>query len=224
MKNLIFILIAFLFLGCSSLEIKNKNLIRPEYKFQKSYVLRQSPADFINYFDVWKYDPIDFADYASIKELNEAKLFTAYEKITLVGGNYIINDKVNKKKYELKQIFAKEIPKDTIKYEIFLDDKVIATIIQPDPTEKLNFNLIYNEKTYILTGVIKNYGIDVHSFEFTISHNTDVIGSIFKQYSAVANNFEIYINRQFRNIEDSIFICLAVFVHHILKENGYQYK
>lgn len=224
MKKLFIILITVLLLGCSSLEIKNKNLIRPEYKFQKSYVLRQLPADFINYFDVWKYDPIDLADYASIKELNEAKLFTAYEKITLVGGDYIINDKVNKKKYELKQIFSKEIPTDTVKYEISLDGKVIATIVQPDPIEKMNFNVVYNDKTYTFNGVIKNLGIDIHSFDFTIAHNTDTMGSIFKQYSAVANNLEIYINRQFKNIEDPIFICLAVFVHQILKENGYQYK
>jgi hypothetical protein len=219
MKNIIIIFAAILLIGCSTLEVKNKNLIRPEYKFQKTYVLRQAVGDFINYFDVWENEPVDFSDYADIKEMDDARIFTVVEKITLVGNEYLITDKKNKVKYELKQKIGKDTHKDKTEYEIYLNNNMIVDIIQPDAMEKFDFNVLYNNKTYSLKGMIKGVNSDIHSFDFTILHNDDVMGTIFKEYSAMTNNYEVIINRQFKNIED-----LAVFVHQILKEKGYQYK
>ncbi len=224
MKRLIIILSVLLLLGCSSLDLRNQNLVRPEYKFQKTYLLRQAVGDFINYFDVWKNEPVDFMDFESLQQMNDAKLFTAAEKITLVGNDYIINDRVNKKKYELTQDLSKHSYRDIERYNIVLDKKRIARIVQADPENKFDFAITYEGKTYDLNGQIKQVGMDINSFEFTLMHGDDNLGTIFKEFSYVLNNYEIIINRQFDNIDDPLFICLAVFVHQVLKENGYQYK
>ncbi len=252
-KPLIFIIIisAIIFSSCTSLQVKEKNLTRPVYTFQKTLILEQVVGDFTPYFNVWKNYPIDYSDFKTLKDQDEAKLFTAQKKVTFSGNEFIIKDKVNKCKYKLIQEERKSKDDSYFIYSIYKEDKIIGLITQPDIHEDFNFQyeevdnlpsiknlgLIKNKMTalpvsstaeikkkYKIEGEIKKSGEEIFSFIFQIKHNEDNLCSIFKQYSYAVNKYEIIINREFKNLDEPILICIGVFIDQVLKESGYQYK
>lgn len=224
MKKIIIILLSLLLLCCSFKEIRNENLARPEYEFQKSYVLKQMPADFMTYFNVWKNYPVDVSEFDSIKDIKAAKDFSVRQKIQLVKNEFIVNDINNNLKYFLKEETGFDNPLKLKVYSILQDDILIGTLTQNDNYSFLNFEYSKEGKKYNIDGVEKKFGTNTHSFIFTIKHKEDELGTVFKEYSNFSNKYEIIINRQFKNLNDTEFICFGVFLDQILKENGYKFK
>ena len=222
-KIILFFIIFSIIISCNLQDIRVQNLTRPKYEFQKSYVLQQVPGEFFIFFDVWKYLPVDFIDFATIKQMNDAKAFTVMQKIKLVDNEYVIFDRIANKKYLLKQEFSKTLD-DYIDFTISYENNIIGKIDQVDINDQWYYEYTQGDKKYTITGEIKKSGTDIQSFEFEIKHGEDELGTIFKEYSYFKNNYEIFINRKFKNIEDHTFIILAVFIDQILRENGYKFK
>lgn len=228
-KTLSFIFIIFISIflkSCIMMQIDDQNLIKPSFDFQKTYILKHIPLYFMDYYNVWKYEPFDVLEFTSVKELKKSKLFFARQQITLVGNNFFIEDNVNKKKYILKQEFFPEKKEDKlINYSIYQDEIIIGTINQLDKYNTLEFHFNYKNNTYIIKGQLNKIENNIHSFIFNIIEpNLEItLGSIFKKYLYLKNEYEIVINREQNIIEDPLFICFGVFVDQILKENGYQF-
>ncbi len=226
-KILIFItmiLLSFLLNQCIMIQVEDQNSIRPNFDFEKTYFLKHMPLYFMAYYNVWKYEPVDVLEFTSIKELKKSKLFVARQQITLVGNNFFIEDRVNSKKYELKEEFLNN-NKEIINYSIYQEKNLIGTINQLDIYNTFLFEFIYNGNNYVIQGRINKFSDRIHSFVFDIKdiNSGSTLGSIYKQYTYFKNEYEIIINREYEIIEDPIFICFGVFIDQLLKENGYQY-
>jgi|GEM_PF-5158585 len=225
MKKIIIFFIGLLLIGCSARDIREDSLKKPEFEFQKSYVLRQVPGDFIAYFNVWKNLPIDYTYFESLEDIRSAKYYTARQRITIIGNNYLIKDRVNKKDYELIQDLNVDNPEHLNIYSILHDGKVIGTINQVDKDMDYYYEYDqFDDKKYIIEGEIKQFGINIHSFVFTIKHKDDTLGVIYKENNYVKNHYDITINREYKNIEDHIFICFSLMIDSVLREKGYKYK
>lgn len=221
---IIIILLSFLLNQCIMVQVEDQNAIKPNFDFEKTYFLKHVPLYFMDYYNVWKYEPIDILEFTSINELKKSKLFVARQQITLVGNNFFIEDRVNSKKYELKEEFLNE-NKELINYSIYQDKTLIGTINQLDIYNTFLFEFIYKGNNYIIQGRTNKLSESIHSFIFEIKDINlgNTLCSIYKQYSYFKNEYEIIINREYDIIEDPIFICFGVFVDQLLKENGYQY-
>lgn len=223
MKKIVLFLIIFIVISCNLQDVREQNLTRPKFEYQKTYVLQQAPGEFFIYFNVWKSLPVDFLDFENIKQMNEAKAFTARQKIQLIGNEYLIIDRITNKKYTLKQHFNKSLD-DLVSFTISDENSIIGIIDQIDIYDIWYYEYTQGDKKYTIKGEIKKIGTDIQSIIFTIKHNDDELGTIFKEFSYFKNNYEIFINRKFNNIEDPIFISFGVFIDQILRENGYKFK
>jgi hypothetical protein len=209
--------------NCELDDMKNKYLERPKFDFQKTYLLRQAPMYFSIYYSVWKNIPVDVMEFNSIKDIKEGKVFDAHKRIELVKNSYVIEDNVNKKKYLLKQ----ESPSDELlNFSISSDNKMLASIKQIEKKDILNFDFTYKERNFQIIGEMRKSGDTVYSFVYEIKDKDKnrMIGKIFKEYKNFLNEYEIYINREFGFVEDPIFINLGIFIDHVLRINGYQYR
>lgn len=228
-KVILFILIILfsIFLkSCVMFQADDQNLIKPSFDFQKTYILKHIPLYFMDYYNVWKYEPFDVLEYSNVKQLKKAKLFFARQQITLVGNNFFIQDNIENKQYKLKQEFFPDIKDNQlVNYSIYKDDTIIGTINQIDKYTTFEFNFYYKNNTYIFKGQINKVENIIHSFIFKViePNSSVVLGSIYKKYLYLKNESEIVINRDQNIIEDPIFICFGVLVDQLLKENGYQF-
>jgi hypothetical protein len=216
-------LLIFIIAGCELDDAKNKYLERPKFDFQKTYLLRQVPMYFSIYYSVWKNVPVDVLEFNSIKDIKNAKVFDAHKRIELVKNSYEIEDNVNKKKYLLKQVSSEG---ELLNFSISADKKTIASIKQLENRDILNYEFTYKERNFQITGEMRKSADTVYSFSYEIKDKDKnrVIGKIFKEYKNFLNEYEIYINREFGFVEDPIFINLGVFIDHVLRTNGYQYR
>lgn len=221
---IIIILLSFLLNQCIMVQVEDQTAIRPDFDFEKTYFLKHMPIYFMAYYNVWKYEPIDILEYGSIKEFKKSKLFTARQQITLVGNNFFVEDKVNNKKYELKEEFLNK-NKELINYSIFQEKTLIGSINQINIHNTFLFEFIYNGNNYIIQGRPNKASESIHSFTFEIKDVNlgNTLCGIYKKYDYFKNEYEIIINREYDIIEDPIFICFGVFVDQLLKENGYQF-
>lgn len=221
---IIIILLSFLLNQCIMVQIEDQNAIRPNFDFEKTYFLKHMPLYFMAYYNVWRYEPVDLLEFTSINELKKSKLFVARQQITLVGNNFFIEDRVNSKKYELKEEFLNK-NNELINYSIYQEKALIGTINQIDTFNTFLFEFIYKGNNYIIQGRINKFSDSINSFIFEIKDINlgKTLCSIYKKYSYFKNEYEIIINREYNVIEDPIFICFGVFVDQLLKENGYQY-
>ncbi len=225
MKKIAILFIIILSISCFSQQVKKENLTRSSFEYQKTFILRQMPVDFITIYNVWKYYPVDFTEFTNFKEMQEAKLFKVKQKITFIGNHFVISDKTSGKKFDLIEEYNIDSSSDgIITYKIHEDKKIIGTINQIYSNELFTYDFIYKDETYKIEGEIKKFGQNIHSFVFNIKTNDAILGTIFKQYKYFQNEYEIIINRAYNNIDDPIFICFGVFIDQILKENGYFYK
>jgi len=184
--------------------------------------LRQAPLYFSIHYNVWKNLPIDMMNLGdSIGEFKAMKSFKAVQKIELVGQSFEIEDRINKKKYLLKQ----ENDIDNKKYyTISSEDRQIGEIKQLEVKNILNFELSYKNRTFQINGEIKKLSGKTYGFLYEIKDGNRSICKVFKELKYFMSEYEISINREFGFIDDPIFITTGVFIDSILRENGYQYK
>ena len=155
---LIFIIFTSLLLkNCIMIHIEDQSSIKPTYNFQKTYILKHIPLNFMAYYNVWKYEPFIVSDFTSIKEMKKSKLFTAIQQITFVGNNFFIEDKVNNNKYQLKQELFPTKGDNIINYSIYQSDTIIGTINQIDKNNTLLFLFNYKNNTYIIHGEMNKF-------------------------------------------------------------------
>lgn len=223
MKKTFLLLGLILLFGCSSQEVVDKDKLRPDFDFQKTYILRQNPFAFTTYYNVWKYLPIAIIDFEKPKDIRAAKYFNVRQQISLIGNNFLVRDLEKDKKYLLKEELLNNSD-DLINYSISENGITICNIKQITKKDILNFDLIINEKTYKITGEIKKKGENALAFTFSVNDENVLLCKIIKEYLYFDNAYEIVVNREFSPIKDLMYICVGVFLDQILKENGYQYK
>lgn len=216
-----------IFTGCltDSDDTKKQMLVRPQFDFQKTYLLRQAPLYFSIHYNVWKSVPINLFDFDSIQDFQNAKQFKVFQKITLIDNIYNIEDRVNKKKYVLKNEKTDDSDK-FLTYSINSENKSIGLIKQVEEKNIFNFELKYKDRIFLINGSKKNSEDNIYGFVYEIidKDKNRKLGVIFKEYKYYINEYEIYINREFGIVEDPIFIALGVFIDQVLRENDYQYK
>ncbi|MBN2545229.1 MAG: hypothetical protein JXB50_05480 [Spirochaetes bacterium] len=213
-----------IFFNCFSQEVKQQNLRRPVFDFQKTYLLRQVPAEFITNYNVWKNVPLNLSEYPDLKTMLNDRYFTARKRFTLDYNKFIINDKVNKKTFNLEESETIENNIRLLTYSINDSKETVCTIKQIEEKDFLNYDILYKTRKYQFNGVIKKLDNNIHSFEFSVKNQDKILGFIFKEFRYSSNEYEIIINQKYNDFEDSYFICFGVFVDQILKQNGYRYK
>jgi hypothetical protein len=221
------LLMIMVFSNCltDSDETKKQMLVRPKFDFQKTYLLRQAPLYFSIHYNVWKSVPINLMDFDTIQDYKDAKQFKVFQKITLVGNVFNIDDRVNKKQYVLKDEKT-DISDKFLTYSISSNNKSIGLIKQAEENNFLNYELDYKDRAFLINGSIKKSEDNVYGFVYEIidKDKNRNLGMIFKEYKYYINEYEIYINREFGIVEDPIFITLGVFLDQVLRDHGYQYK
>lgn len=224
MKKIFFLLIIVSLLSCTYHQILLKEKFkRPEFNHQHTYILRQLPFDFLTFFTVWKNFPVTYTELDSIDKIKRASDYTAYQKIQLFKNSFVIKDKIKNTKYQLIQDYS-DNSSDLVKYKIKKKNSIIGIISQNSTDNFLDYTFMYNRKEYRFTGKINQVGNNVHSFDFTISNNGKILATVYKEYLYLVNRYEIIINRQYKDIEDPVYICMGVLTNQILKDNGYHYK
>ncbi len=223
MKKIFLLLSLLTLICCSSQEVIDKDKLRPEFDFQKTYILRQNPFAFTTYYNVWKYLPITLFDFEKPKDFKKAKYFNIRQKISIIGNSFVVRDIENDEKYILKQELD-DVPDNLIIYSILQNEVLLGNIVQIENKNILDYNLTLNGKTYSIKGEIKKRGDNVLAFTFNINDKDILLCKIIKEYLYFDNAYEIVVNKEFSTLNDSMYICVAVFLDQILKENGYQYK
>ncbi len=223
-KFILLILILIIFFSCYSQDIKQQNLKRPVFDFQKTYLLRQLPAEFITNYNVWKNVPLNLSVYPDLKTMLNDRYFTARKKFTLDYCRFVINDKANKKALDLEESETTENNIRLLTYQIKDGKQTICTIKQVEEKDFFNYEISYKNRKYQLSGAIKKLDNNMHSFEFSVKNQDKILGNIFKEFRYAVNEYEIIINEKYNDFEDSIFICFGIFIDQILKQNGYRYK
>jgi hypothetical protein len=220
----IFIFVLMLTLtGCLSLEVRKQNLTSPKFETEKVYFLQQMMVEVLTTYDVWKEHPVDLSEYDTIEQMNEAKLFYAEEIPSLNTRSFRINDNLNKIQYTLF-IDHLDTTRDSYTLTLKQKDYTIAVMKQFYDDDIFVYSLTVNSNKYEITGELKKFGEITQSFLFNIKNGPDIFGYIFKKYGYFINEYEIIINKKFKEIPDGVFISLAVGIDQILKEKGFQYK
>jgi len=224
MKFILRVLILIIFFSCYSRDIKQQNLKRPVFDLQKTYLLRQVPAEFITNYNVWKNVPLNLSEYPDLKTMLNDRYFTARKKFKLDYNQFIINDRVNKKSLDLEETEITENNIRMLSYLIKDEKETICTIKQTEEKNFLNYDILYKNRTYQFNGEIKKLDNNIHSFEFSVKNQDKTLGFIFKEFRYSVNEYEIMINQKYNDFEDSIYICFGIFIDQILKQNGFRYK
>jgi len=213
-----------LYSGCFSKDVKEKSLERPVFNLQKTYILKQFPVEFITHYNVWKNVPLNPMDYPDAKAMLEDRYFTARKKMTIDSSQFIVRDLVNNKRYDMAESEKIKNEEKLISYRINQGKNSICAIDQTDKGDIFNFEISYNNKNYILTGEKKQLNDNIYSFVYSVKNADIVLGTVFKEFRYFSNEYEIIINREYKDIEDPVFICIGIMIDQLLKENGYRFK
>ncbi len=203
-------MLIIIFTNCGYIEVKNKNLIKPNFENQKTLILNQNTISFNTSFKVYEYG-----------EENNT-LFKITKKSNILTLSYEIKDIKN------KNIYLLEEEENNLFYIKDKDNKIIGTIKNFYVNEYLNFEFNYNNKDYILTG--EKNSLNENTIYYITYKILDKInknknlGYIYKQFYYMKNEYDIIINKNFNELNENIFIILTIFIDNILKKNGFFYR
>ncbi|HOF01943.1 MAG TPA: hypothetical protein PK385_09635 [Spirochaetota bacterium] len=221
LKYFIIQLVIFIIIqGCGYVDLKNKNLIEPTFKSEKSMVMVQSVFEFIPSFNVFT---TKYGVFFSPEDKIDGTLFKITKKASLFEDIYIINDvKKNEKLY-----FSNGAPDnfDRKTFKIYNDNTDLAVIYQKFKENYESFKLSYKQTDYDLTvDIKKNVGNTIDSVVLTVASDAGVLFNVFKRQLYFRNNYNMIVNEDLNVFDDSIIASVSVFFDYVLKENGISYK
>lgn len=221
LKFFVIQLIVFIIIqGCGYVDLKNKNLIEPNFKSEKNMVMIQSVFEFIPSFNVFT---TNYGVFLTPEDKKEGTLFNITKKPSLFEDIYIINaPKKNDKLY-----FSDGTPDsfDRKTFKIYNDNTDLVVISQKFKENYESFKLSYKQTDYDLTVDVKgNIANTIDSVVLSVSSNAGVLFNVFKRQLYFRNNYNMIINEDLNIFDDSLIVSVSVFFDYILKENGVSYK
>lgn len=218
------IFIAFLLSGCLSSDLNENKVNKNIFDIQKTYYLRQMPVEFTTIYNVWKHLPINLGEYPDLKSMREDKYFQARKRFTINNARFIVKDIPNKKTYYLEENLTDDNPDKLYNYIIKDDKDILLKITQKDRLDIFTYNVFYKDKILKITCDVIKTGNNIQSFNYTVKDNDIILAYINKQFKYFINEYEIIINRNYREIADYNYIIFGIMLDQILKENGYRLK
>ncbi|HOV13311.1 MAG TPA: hypothetical protein PK771_03415 [Spirochaetota bacterium] len=225
MKKLFLMIFVVIFMmNCGYMETKKESLTRPVFEECETLYFNRFPIDFVPTYYVWNALYSQFVDSADMKE---GTLFKIVKKPSIEKNIFTINDLKNKVDYTLIENI--DLSSDFI-YSIKTGLKEIGVIKQFDRDDIYKYTLISGDKSFFIEGtprIQKTTGVNpdiIHSFNFVVRDDKNVICNIFKENYIFKNEYEIIIDRKINSLNDSTFVILTVFIDQILRENSLDFK
>ncbi len=210
------------------METKKENLRRTSFAEQETLYLNRFPIDIIPTYYVWD---AKYSEFLDMEDAKEGTLYKAINKPNIEKNIYSLSDIKNKTELTLIENID---PSSDFLYEITLGKKRVAVIKAIDKDDIFNYDLVINDHSsddfYRIEGkskAMKTTGVNpdiIHGFGFDIKKEDLTYCSIFKEYYVFKNEYEIIVNKSQDIIDNSIFVCVSLFIDLILKENGYEFR
>ena len=228
-KNRIIILILFgftlflVFLGCGYSQVRQKNLERPTFKFQDTYILLRAPFEIITP-SYTVYSP----DYPALWDITDKKSNTLYKinkKISLGENSFVIKGQDSGISYNLVENYITNTKFKKIDYSFYEGNVKKYNIVQEYIDDIFNYLIKREESLYKIEGKANKTFNSTTSFTYQIKNeDNNVVAYIFREYRYFKDEYEIIVNKEIKSFSPAEYVSLAVFIDEIMVRHGYNYN